>query len=109
MQGARGGDQQTKTLAQAVRYNSVLQARYIILTNGLKHYCCRYREGRYEQLRALSASGRLLMRPGAARGPTGRLQVPEILVDVILEGLPCSSLRWGSYSSLSFRKMRPLT
>ena len=41
-----------QTLAQAVRYNSVLQARYIILTNGLKHYCCRYREGRYEQLRA---------------------------------------------------------
>lgn len=40
-----------QTLAQAVRYNSVLQARYIILTNGLKHYCCRYREGRYEQLR----------------------------------------------------------
>lgn len=41
-----------QTLAQAVRYNSVLQARYIILTNGLKHYCCRYREGCYEQLRA---------------------------------------------------------
>ena len=41
-----------QTRAQAVRYNSVLQARYIILTNGLKHYCCRYREGRYEQLRA---------------------------------------------------------
>ena len=41
-----------QTLAQAVRYNSVLQARYIILTNGLKHYCCRYREGRYEQLHA---------------------------------------------------------
>lgn len=41
-----------QTLAQAVRYNSVLQARYIILTNGLKHYCCRYREGRYEQLRS---------------------------------------------------------
>lgn len=26
-------------LAQAVRYNSVLGARYIILTNGLRHYC----------------------------------------------------------------------
>lgn len=25
---------------QAVRYNSVLGARYIVLTNGLKHYCC---------------------------------------------------------------------
>ncbi len=26
-------------LAQAVRYNSVVGARYIILTNGLKHHC----------------------------------------------------------------------
>lgn len=26
-------------LDQAVRYNSVLQARFIVLTNGLKHYC----------------------------------------------------------------------
>ena len=28
-----------RTLAQAVRYNSVLGARYIVLTNGLSHYC----------------------------------------------------------------------
>ena len=27
------------TLDQAVRYNSVLGARYLILTNGLTHYC----------------------------------------------------------------------
>ena len=27
------------TLDQAVRYNSVLGARYLILTNGLRHYC----------------------------------------------------------------------
>ncbi len=26
-------------LDQAVRYNSVLQARYLVLTNGLEHYC----------------------------------------------------------------------
>ena len=26
-----------QTLAQAVRYNSVLKARYVVLTNGLKH------------------------------------------------------------------------
>ncbi|MBP3483059.1 MAG: type I restriction enzyme HsdR N-terminal domain-containing protein [Alistipes sp.] len=26
-------------LAQAVRYNSVLGARYIILTNGIRHFC----------------------------------------------------------------------
>lgn len=39
-----------KTLAQAVRYNSVLGARYVILTNGLRHYCCEYRDGQYVQL-----------------------------------------------------------
>ncbi len=27
------------TLDQAVRYNSVVGARYIVLTNGLRHYC----------------------------------------------------------------------
>ena len=39
-----------RTLAQAVRYNSVLGARWIILTNGLRHYCWECVEGRYEQL-----------------------------------------------------------
>ena len=39
-----------QTLAQAVRYNSVLGARFVILTNGRKHYCCEYRGGRYVQL-----------------------------------------------------------
>lgn len=28
-------------LAQAVRYNSVLHASYIMITNGLQHFCCR--------------------------------------------------------------------
>lgn len=28
-----------KVFAQAVRYNSVLGARYVVLTNGMKHYC----------------------------------------------------------------------
>ncbi|MCH5329999.1 MAG: type I restriction enzyme HsdR N-terminal domain-containing protein [Alistipes sp.] len=28
-----------EVLSQAVRYNSVLKARYIVLTNGRKHYC----------------------------------------------------------------------
>ncbi len=26
---------------QIVRYNMVLQARYLIVSNGLRHYCCR--------------------------------------------------------------------
>lgn len=39
-----------KTFAQAVRYNSVLGARYVVLTNGLRHYCCEYRDGRYVRM-----------------------------------------------------------
>ena len=40
----------SRTLAQAVRYNSVLGERYVILTNGLRHYCCECRDGEYVQL-----------------------------------------------------------
>jgi len=36
--------------AQAVRYNSVLGARYLVLTNGLKHYCCECRGGAYARM-----------------------------------------------------------
>ena len=39
-----------RTLAQAVRYNSVVGARYLVLTNGLCHYCCEYRDGAYVRL-----------------------------------------------------------
>lgn len=37
---------------QIVRYNMVLQARYLIVSNGLTHYCCRidYANHRYEFL-----------------------------------------------------------
>ncbi|MEG1672626.1 MAG: type I restriction enzyme HsdR N-terminal domain-containing protein [Alistipes sp.] len=38
-------DQQV--MAQAVRYNSVLEARYVILTNGEKHHCFEYKQGAY--------------------------------------------------------------
>ncbi len=41
-----------RTLAQAVRYNSVLGARYVVLTNGLCHYCCELRDGEYVRLQA---------------------------------------------------------
>lgn len=47
-----------QTLAQAVRYNSVLQARYLILTNGLRHYCYEYRDGSYTQLAEFPRLGR---------------------------------------------------
>lgn len=37
---------------QVVRYNSVLRVMYIVVSNGLKHYCCRidYRNQGYEYL-----------------------------------------------------------
>lgn len=40
----------SRTLAQAVRYNSVVGARYVVLTNGLRHYCCEHRDGDYVRL-----------------------------------------------------------
>ena len=46
-----------QTLAQAVRHNSVLEARYVVLTNGLKHYCCELRAGEYVQLGAFPRFG----------------------------------------------------
>lgn len=39
-----------KVLSQVVRYNSVLGARYVVLTNGRVHYCCECRDGCYVQL-----------------------------------------------------------
>lgn len=41
-----------QTLAQVVRYNSVLGARYIVLTNGLRHDCYALVEGHYEPMTA---------------------------------------------------------
>lgn len=40
------------TLEQALRYNTVLGARYLVLTNGLKHYCYRCGEAGPEPLDA---------------------------------------------------------
>ncbi len=41
-----------KTFDQIVRYNMVLHARYLIVSNGLEHYCCRidYATGSYRFL-----------------------------------------------------------
>lgn len=43
-------------LDQAVRYNSVVGAPCLMLTNGLTHYFYLYEEGRYRPLRELPAS-----------------------------------------------------
>ncbi len=40
-------------LDQAVRYNSVIGARYLLLTNGLSHYFYRFDGNGYEPLRTL--------------------------------------------------------
>lgn len=37
-------------LSQAVRYNSVVGARYVILTNGMRHFCYELRDGAYVTL-----------------------------------------------------------
>lgn len=38
--------------AQAVRYNAVLRAQYIILTNGHKHLCAEFKDGQYTFLKS---------------------------------------------------------
>ena len=50
-----------KTFDQIVRYNMVLHARYLIVSNGLSHYCCRinYDTGSYEFLQDVPCYGEL--------------------------------------------------
>lgn len=38
---------------QIARYNSVLGARYLIVSNGLRHYCCRFDGDGYTFLRTI--------------------------------------------------------
>jgi hypothetical protein len=40
---------------QIMRYNIVLRVEYLVVSNGLKHYCCRmdYTTNRYEFLREI--------------------------------------------------------
>ena len=44
-----------KTFDQIVRYNMVLHARYLIVSNGLEHYCCKidYETNNYRFLEAI--------------------------------------------------------
>lgn len=41
-----------QVVAQAVRYNSVLGARYIVVTNGIRHLCYEFSEGIYRPMEA---------------------------------------------------------
>ena len=38
-------------IMQATRYNTVVKARYILLTNGVKLYCYEYSEGQYRAVK----------------------------------------------------------
>ena len=40
-----------EVVMQATRYNAVVQARYILLTNGIKLYCFEYADGQYRAVK----------------------------------------------------------
>ena len=42
-----------RVFEQIARYNSVLGARYLIVSNGLRHYCCRFTGSGYEFLSSI--------------------------------------------------------
>lgn len=50
-----------KTFDQIVRYNMVLQAKYLIVSNGLSHYCCKidYNNNSYSFLDEIPCYGGL--------------------------------------------------
>lgn len=50
-----------KTFDQIVRYNMVLKARYLIVSNGMKHYCCKiyYENNSYSFLEDIPSYGKL--------------------------------------------------
>ena len=50
-----------KTFDQISRYNIVLRVPYLIVSNGMRHYCCRidYDNGSYAFLRDIPAYGEL--------------------------------------------------
>lgn len=46
-----------QALAQAVRYNSVVGARYVALTDGMRHYCYELCDGAYRPLEGFPQLG----------------------------------------------------
>lgn len=51
-----------KTFDQIVRYNMVLKAQYLIVSNGLSHYCCKidYENNSYSFLKEIPCYSELL-------------------------------------------------
>ena len=44
-----------KVFDQIARYNSVVEAPFLIVSNGLRHFCCRYNGSGYDFLRDIPA------------------------------------------------------
>ncbi len=49
-----------KVFDQIARYNSVIGAAFLIVSNGLKHFCCRYSGSGYEFLSEIPTYGQML-------------------------------------------------
>lgn len=49
-----------KVFDQIARYNSVVEAPYLIVSNGLVHYCIRYGKGGYAFLKDIPAFGDMI-------------------------------------------------
>lgn len=48
-----------KVFDQIARYNLVLGAAFLVVSNGVRHFCCRYRGGSYEFLPDIPAYGEM--------------------------------------------------
>ena len=51
-----------KVFDQIARYNTVVGASFLIVSNGLRHYCCRYGAGGYEFLREIPSYAEMLQK-----------------------------------------------
>jgi hypothetical protein len=51
-----------KTFDQIVRYNMVLRAKYLIVSNGIKHYCCKvdYERNSYDFMQDIPCYNQLI-------------------------------------------------
>ena len=50
----------SEVFAQATRYNAIVGARYIVLTNGIKHFCFEQRDSAYYPLTSFPNLGEII-------------------------------------------------
>jgi len=48
-----------KVMDQAGRYNSTLRVPYLLITNGLRHFCCKNIDGKWEFLKSIPHWGEI--------------------------------------------------